>query len=99
MKQSEMNRIFGQEMEALNMVLADRVRNRQKAAAMIAANKISGAAGMACALELLSAATATKLHAMPRLRPQVLKHGSQRWTLRSRHRRAHENHSGQASAL
>lgn len=53
MKQSEMNRIFGREMEALNIVLADHVRNRQKAAAIIAANKISGAVSMACALGII----------------------------------------------
>lgn len=53
MKQSEMNRIFGQEMEALNMVLADCVRSRQKSMAMIAANRISGAASMACALGII----------------------------------------------
>lgn len=53
MKQGEMNRIFAQELEAMNAVLADQVRNRQKAAATIAANKISGAASMACALGII----------------------------------------------
>lgn len=53
MKQSEMSRIFGQEMEALNAVLADCVRNRQKPAAAIAANRISGAASMACVLGII----------------------------------------------
>lgn len=53
MKQSEMARIFGKEMEALNMVLADYVHRRQKSMAVIAANKISGAAGMACALGII----------------------------------------------
>lgn len=53
MKRSEMDRIFSQEMEALNIVLADCVRNRQKAAAMIVANKIGGVASMACALGII----------------------------------------------
>lgn len=53
MKRSDMEHVFGQEMEQLNATLADCVRNRRKPAAMMVAGKISGAARMACALGII----------------------------------------------